>query len=103
MNQENRNSADNKQKFFNLTLAAMAGQVGCLTLIIIFGALLGGIWLDNTLQTKPWFTIGLLLVSVPVSLIIMFVVARKAISKIKTGPVIKDENKSEEAGLGRDT
>lgn len=75
-----------KQKFFNLTLTALAGQVGCLTLVIILAALLGGIWLDNVLQTKPWFTVGLMLVSVPVSLVVMFFVARKTISKIKTGP-----------------
>lgn len=86
MSQPNPPNPDGKQKFVNLTLAALTGQVGCLTLIIIMVALLGGIWLDNQFQTKPWFTIGLMLISIPISLVVMLFVARKTISKIKTGP-----------------
>ncbi len=68
---------------FNLTLAAVAGQVGCLTLVIIFIALFGGLWLDSRFQTRPTFTIILLLGSVPVTLILMFLVVRQATSRIK--------------------
>lgn len=60
----------------NLTLAAVTGQVGCLTLIIIFAALFVGRWLDNKFSSGPLFTIGLMIGSVPVTLILMFWVVR---------------------------
>jgi hypothetical protein len=67
----------------NMTLAAVAGQVGCLTIVIIFAALLGGLWLDAQFGTRPLFIVGLLLVSVPVTLITMFWVVRQATSRIQ--------------------
>jgi F0F1-type ATP synthase assembly protein I len=76
---------DRKQYLTNLTLAGMVGQVGCLTLVIVLGAVFLGLWIDLQLGTKPWFTIGLVLVSIPVSLVVMLLVARAAISKIKAG------------------
>ncbi len=75
---------DRKQRVINLTLAGVAGQVGCLTLIIVLGAVFVGLWLDGIFQTRPWFTIGLLIASIPISIIMMVVVARLAVSKIKT-------------------
>lgn len=69
---------------FNLTLAAVAGQVGCLTVLIIFLALLAGLWLDNRFGTpRPLFTIALLLASVPVTLITMVWVVRQTTSRIQ--------------------
>ncbi len=73
-----------KQRVINLTLAGVAGQVGCLTLVIVLGAVFIGLWLDGIFQTRPWFTIGLLIASVPISIIMMVIVARMAVSKIKT-------------------
>jgi F0F1-type ATP synthase assembly protein I len=67
----------------NMTLAAVAGQVGCLTIVLIVAALLLGMWLDNTFGTRPLFIVGLLLASVPVTLIAMFWVVRQATSRIK--------------------
>ena len=37
----------------------VGGEVGCLTLIIVLGAVIGGLWLDRLLGTKPLFTIFL--------------------------------------------
>lgn len=67
-----------------MTLAAVAGQVGCLTIVIIFVALLAGLWLDSQFGTRPLFIVGLLLISVPVTLVTMFWVVRQATSRIKT-------------------
>ena len=67
---------------YNLTLAAVAGQVGCITVVIIALALLAGLWLDNQFGTRPLFLVGLLLASVPVTLITMFWVVRQATSRI---------------------
>jgi len=76
----------NKQYWLNLTLAGVAGQVGCVTLIIILAALLSGLWLDSRFQTRPVFTLILILASIPVSLLVMLYIVRKLTSKIKAGP-----------------
>jgi F0F1-type ATP synthase assembly protein I len=57
--------------------------------------------LDARLNTKPWFTIGLLVASIPLSLILMFFVVRKTVSKLKTDK--PQEKRSEEDGIGKDT
>lgn len=74
---------DNSLRTFNLTLAAVAGQVGCLTIIIIFAALFGGLWLDNNFDTRPLFTIALMIISVPITLVIMFWIVRRATSSMQ--------------------
>jgi F0F1-type ATP synthase assembly protein I len=83
MNQPEKQDKNRLQYAMNLTLASIAGQVGCLTLIIIFFALFAGLWLDRYFETKPLFTIVLLLGSVPVTLYLMFRVVRVATSRIK--------------------
>lgn len=67
----------------NLALFGVAAQSGCLTLVIVLVALLGGLWLDAQFQTRPMLTILLVLLSIPVSLITMFFVVRLATAKIK--------------------
>jgi F0F1-type ATP synthase assembly protein I len=52
----------------NLALAGMVSQVGCITVVIVVGALLLGLWLDRLLDTRPVLTVALLLLSIPVSL-----------------------------------
>lgn len=96
------NRADQEQKkdrmqyAFNMTLAAVAGQVGCLTLVVIFVSLFGGLWLDRTFDTRPLFTVLLVIGSIPVTLVAMFWVVRKATSHIK--PDTKNQSsQSEEA------
>jgi len=74
------------QYWLNLTLAGAAGQVGCVTLIIIVAAVLGGLWLDSHFQTKPMFTLVLLIASIPISLAAMIYIVRLVTSKIKTDP-----------------
>lgn len=74
---------DRAQYAFNMTLAAVAGQVGCLTLVIIFLSLFGGLWLDNQFNTRPFFTVAFLIGSVPIVIVAMFWVVRKATSHIK--------------------
>ena len=87
-----------KQNRFNLLLAAVTGQVGCLTLVIIIAAVLGGMALDARLNTRPWFTVGLLVASIPLSLILMFFVVRKAVAKLKTGEPAEKRNEEEQSG-----
>lgn len=83
MSQPENQGKNRFQYAMNLTLASIAGQVGCLTLVIIFVALFGGLWLDRYFDTKPLFTVVLLIGSVPVTLFLMFLVVRAATSRIK--------------------
>lgn len=74
---------DRARYAWNLSLAAVAGQVGCLTVVIVFLALFGGIWLDNQFGTRPAFIVGMLICSVPVTLILMIWVVRLTTSRIQ--------------------
>ncbi len=64
-------------------LIVMIGQVGCLTLIIILASVFGGLWLDNTFGTKPVFTLALLFAGIPISVLVMLVVARRTLARLK--------------------
>ncbi len=100
MSSETPNGNKSNQNRFNLLIAAVTAQVGCLTLLVIIGAVLGGMALDARMSTKPWFTIGLLVASIPVSLILMFFIVRKAIAKLKTG---NPQKTNEEEHIGKDS
>ena len=78
------NSQNNKPVNNALLIAAMVGQVGLITLVILLAAVFGGRALDTRLGTSPWFTIGFILVSIPVSILLMIFITRKTVSKIKT-------------------
>lgn len=69
----------------NLTLAAMAGQAGCASLVLIIVALLVGIWLDARFGVRGPFTVGLLLLSIPLSLFVMVRIALGTIKQIQPG------------------
>ena len=75
---------DRQQYVQNLTMAAVAGQVGCLTIVIIFGALIAGLWLDRTFSTKPMFTMLLMIASMPVTLYVMVRVVKGATARIRS-------------------
>jgi len=89
------------RRAMNLAMATVAGQAGCLTIVIILAALFLGLWLDNVFNTaRPVFTFGLVLGSVPITLFVMVWVARSAISQIKpqeedTNNMSKEEQTSE--------
>ncbi len=96
-NQQNRNV----QYAINLGMAGIAGQVGCVTLIIVFVALFAGLWLDRLLDSKPVFTILLLLGSAPFSLFLTFWLATRAVKNIKPLPPAgaqTEKKKEEETG-----
>lgn len=100
MSQPNSGEPSGKQKILNVTVLSVAAQVGCITIVIILGAVFLGLWLDSRFGTRPWWTIGLVLGSIPVSLVIMLFVVRLAVSKIKTKPDRAKTNQPEESDLG---
>lgn len=77
------------RRFANLAMAALAAQSGCFTLFLVVGSLLVGLWLDAQLGQRGPFTIGLLLMSIPVSLFLMVRIALSAVERI-TPPSTKD-------------
>jgi F0F1-type ATP synthase assembly protein I len=91
-----------KQYWLNLSLAVIAGQVGCLTTAIVLVALFAGLWLDSHFHTRPTLTIVLVLGSIPISLVVMLLVVRSAIKRIKTEYPKNTEN-TEEANIGKET
>ena len=68
---------------FNTILATVVGQVGCLTPVIILGALFAGLWLDRQFETKPLFTILFIVGSAPVSVFVLYRIVRSATTKLK--------------------
>ena len=88
-------SDNNPRNIINAVLIAMVGQVGCLSLVIILLSVLGGLWLDNALGTKPLFTLILLLAGIPLSVVLMLYVGRKAIAKLKS----QSESKNNEVPI----
>jgi uncharacterized membrane protein len=71
---------------FNIALAAVTGQVGCLTIIIIVAAFFAGRWLDNQFGSDALFTVILMVASVPVTLVVMFWVVRTVTSRFAKLP-----------------
>jgi hypothetical protein len=59
------------QQALGIAVAGLLGQVGCLTVIIIAAALAAGLWIDTQFDTRPVFTILLILGSVPVTIYLM--------------------------------
>ncbi|HBF40248.1 MAG TPA: hypothetical protein DDW19_00250 [Anaerolineaceae bacterium] len=82
----------------NLLLVILIGQVGFLTLIVILAAVFGGMALDRQLGTRPWFTIGLLVASVPVSILLMVFVSRRTVKKIQNAAADTTQKKEDEIG-----
>ncbi len=78
----------------NLALAGMLSQVGCVTVVIVVGALLLGLWVDSIFKTRPVFIVVFLLLSIPVSL---YSLVRVALS---TAAQFQNEVKSEERKEG---
>ena len=80
----------NPNNRFNTILATVVGQVGCLTPIIILGALFAGLWLDRQFETKPLFTILFIVGSAPVSVFILYRIVRSATTKLKIDNQVKN-------------
>jgi F0F1-type ATP synthase assembly protein I len=97
MSQPNGKGQDEFRTAVTITVIWVAG----LTLVVIFAALFAGLWLDRILNSKPIFTIVLILVSVPVTLFLTFRVVKSATARIE--PAIKKDVTEEEPHRGEDS
>jgi F0F1-type ATP synthase assembly protein I len=86
------------QDEFRTAVTTTVVWVAGLTLVIIFAALLAGLWLDKILNSKPWLTIIFILISIPVTLFLRIRVVRSATSRIQ--PDKKKEVTEEEPHRG---
>jgi F0F1-type ATP synthase assembly protein I len=101
MTMPEKQTSDKQNNTRNMVIAALTGQVGVLTLVIVLAAVFGGLALDNRYGTKPWFTVGLLVASIPVSIMTMVFLVRKAVSRVKT--IKPEENPGKEDDIGKNS
>jgi F0F1-type ATP synthase assembly protein I len=73
---------ENKKAFRSAVTITVVG-VAVITLVTLFAALFLGIWIDKVLGTKPLFTIGLVIVGIPVTIGLTFWLVRKATGRLK--------------------
>jgi MFS-type transporter involved in bile tolerance (Atg22 family) len=66
-------------------IAGLMAQSGCLVLAAIIGAVLAGVWLDRTLQTRPVFTLLLVLGGAPITLFALYRFAIRTVSNARPG------------------
>jgi F0F1-type ATP synthase assembly protein I len=78
MNHPKGKDQDEFKTAVTMTVVWVAG----LTLVIIFAALLSGLWLDKILNSRPWLTISFILISIPVTLFLTVRVVRSATARI---------------------
>ena len=83
----------------NTALISVTGSVGCLTVVIILGAILGGMWLDGHYGTKPTWTLTLALLSIPVSVVAMILTVRTIIKRIQ--PELEKDQKKQSSEENR--
>jgi F0F1-type ATP synthase assembly protein I len=57
--------------------------VAVTTFVVIFLALFGGIWLDRILKSRPIFTISFVIISIPVTVVLMLRIVKVATRRIK--------------------
>jgi F0F1-type ATP synthase assembly protein I len=89
---KNNPRSDLSDSLFNATTAVVLGQVGFLTLGVILAAVAIGLFLDRQFDTRPLFTIVLVLGSVPVSLFITVRTVKRALTRHAVQPESDESN-----------
>ncbi len=74
---------ETNQNAFKSAVTITVIGVAVITFVVIFLALFVGRWLDGALGTRPWFTLGLVIVSIPVTIVLMLRLVKTATSKLK--------------------
>lgn len=85
-----------------VAVAGLLGQVGCVTLLLIGVALAAGLWLDAQFNTRPLFTILLILGTVPVTLYVMVRMVLGGMSRLElaAGAAAETNEEPEEVEFG---
>jgi F0F1-type ATP synthase assembly protein I len=85
MNGDHNSDKFDNQKRIRKALISIAVQVGLLTLIVIFASLVGGLLLDQLFSTLPLFTILLLVISMPITWVLVFLIVNRAKHQFNIG------------------
>lgn len=99
MNQSEGKGQDEFRTAVTMTVVWVAG----LTLVVIFAALFAGMLLDKVLNSKPLFTILLIVASIPVTIYLTFRVVKAASSRIQTPPAAQNEKLEEVPHRGEES
>jgi ABC-type transport system involved in cytochrome c biogenesis permease subunit len=83
----NQPGDENKNAFKSAVTITVVG-VAVLTFVIIFLALFAGLWIDRVLDSKPLFTLGLVIISIPVTILLTLWLVRRATRRLKPPPGI---------------
>jgi hypothetical protein len=91
------------QHVFSSTVISLLSKIGCLTFVISIAALLGGLWLDGQLGTRPWMTVIMVGLSVPFVTFLIIKITLSGTKHLKTStpskkPILeetKEENNRE--------
>ena len=79
-------------------IAEGVAQIGFVIVMIVLTALALGLWLDSRFGTRPWLTLGLVLVSIPVSLLVLVRVAMSVAMRAANSERLKRDNSEEKGG-----
>jgi len=82
MSQPEKDPKYRLQDQFNM-MTGLAGQIAGLTLLLVFGAVFGGLWLDRVFSTGHVILIILVLSAGPLSLYLTFKLAMRTVGKLK--------------------
>lgn len=85
---------NNPPSTYGLVLGVV-GQAGCLILLAVLGSMLIGFVLDQIFGTKPTFLFVSLLVSVPITIAVIFLYTRYKTNKLQDISKQKEEDISE--------
>jgi F0F1-type ATP synthase assembly protein I len=96
MNGSKKQGHDEFRNAVTITVVWVAG----LNLVVIFVALIVGILLDKLFHSKPLFTAGLMITSIPLSIYLTYQVVKAATRRIQ--PVLTKESLQEEPHRGED-
>ena len=78
----------------NLTYASIAGFAGCWITFFVIGSLFLGLWIDAQLGLRGPFTVGLVVISVPITLYIVVRIVLALVSHIQPPPTKKQARDS---------
>jgi F0F1-type ATP synthase assembly protein I len=88
-------SNGSRQTGISTLLIVLIGQMGCLTLVVIALSVAAGLWLDSVFNTKPIFTLVLLLAGIPISVLLMIFVGRRSLEKFRAQQLPADTKSKE--------
>ena len=89
----NQPEDDNQNSFKSAVTITVIG-VAVITFVVIFLALFAGLWLDKLLNSRPILTIVLVIISIPVTILLMLRLVKVATSRIKPTQIKSSEEES---------